>query len=175
MQRRDKWNSMTVRKIMTESTEMNVNSGEILPAVLVNETTTLVTRWIAAFNAHNVEQIVALYTEDAELFDTGMKRIRKAQGEIKAWFTERFQKMSTIQYVSTRSFFNDEEAVICWIANGHTPAILGQCWLSRPFQVEGVSVFRLHAGRIQWQRGYYDHLYVVEQVIPLLRWLPLRL
>ena len=160
---------------MSEPTEMNVKAGENSSAMLSNETTTLVTRWIAAFNAHDVEQIVALYTDDAELFDTGMKRIRKGRDEIKAWFTQRFQKMSTIQYVPTRSFFHAEEAVICWIANGHTPAILGQRWLARPFQVEGVSVFRLHAGCIQWQHGYYDHLYVVEQVIPPLRWLPLRL
>jgi steroid delta-isomerase-like uncharacterized protein len=152
-----------------------MNSGRNVPAMMIDETTTLVTRWIAAFNAHNVDQIVALYTDDAELFDTGMKRIRKGRGEIAGWFTQRFQKMSTIQYAPTRSFFNEGEAVVCWNAHGHTPAILGQRWLSRPFQVEGVSVFRLHAGSIQWQHGYYDHLAVVERVLPPLKWLPLRL
>jgi hypothetical protein len=104
-----------------------------------------------------------------------MKRVRKGQTAIKIWFTERFQKMSTIQYIPTKSFFHEHEAVVCWIAHGDTPAILGQRWLSRPFRVEGVSVFVISSGRIQWQHGYYDHLSIVEKIIPLLRWLPLKL
>jgi hypothetical protein len=30
-------------------------------------------------------------------------------------------------------------------------------------------------GLISWQHGYYDHLQVVEKVLPPLRWLPLKL
>jgi len=53
---------------------------------------------------------------------------------------------------------------------------LGQAWLSRPFQVAGVSIFTLQDGRIQQQRGYYDHLSTLEQILPLLKWiLPRRL
>ena len=39
----------------------------------------LVNSWIAAFNAHDVERIVTLYVEDAELFDTGMRHTRKGR------------------------------------------------------------------------------------------------
>lgn len=162
-----------MRKVINEQTRTNTSLTEDVP--IMSETDALVTRWITAFNAHNVEQIVALYTDDAELFDTGMKRVRRGQNEIRGWFTQRFQKMPTIHYTPTKNFLQQDDAVVCWIASGHTPALLGQRWLSRPFQVEGVSVFRINAGRIQWQHGYYDHLHVVEQVIPPLRWLPLKL
>jgi uncharacterized protein (TIGR02246 family) len=136
---------------------------------------TLTHEWIAAFNAHDVARIVSLYTVDAELFDTGMRQRRKGQSEITAWFTQRFQQMSTIQYTPTSYFFKENEAAIAWLAQGNTPALLRQRWLSRPFQVDGISLFRISAGRIAWQHGYYDHLQIAERVLPPLRWLPLKL
>jgi steroid delta-isomerase-like uncharacterized protein len=136
---------------------------------------TLVNRWITAFNTHNVEQIIELYAEDAELFDSGMKRPRRGRHEITTWFVERFRQMPTIQYTPHKNFFNEREGVIQWIARGHTPPVLRQRWLVRPFEVEGVSIFRMDRGLISWQHGYYDHLHIVEQVLPPLRWLPLKL
>ena len=140
-----------------------------------DEISTLVNSWIAAFNAHDVESIVAHYAEDAELFDTGMRHARKGRHEITSWFTQRFRHMSTIQYTPTQRFLNETEAAICWLARGQTPPILGQRWLSRPFQVNGVSIFLVRSGLIYWQHGYYDHLSIVEQVLPPLKWLPLKL
>jgi uncharacterized protein (TIGR02246 family) len=139
------------------------------------EISTLVHQWMAAFNAHDVERIVALYTEDAELCDTGMKRARQGRKEITIWFTQRFQQMPTIQYTPTRFFFRESEAAICWLAQGKTPAFLRQRWLSHPFQVDGVSIFLVRSGFIYWQHGYYDHLQVAERILPPLRWLPLKL
>lgn len=162
-----------MRKIINEETETNTDVEANLS--VMGEVDVLVTRWIAAFNAHDVGQIVALYSDEAELFDTGMRHRRKGYDEIKGWFIERFQKMPTIRYTPTKRFVQRGEAVVCWVAKGRTPAILGQRWLSRPFEVEGVSVFVVSAGRIRWQHGYYDHLYVVGRVLPLLRWLPLKL
>jgi len=135
----------------------------------------LIQQWMSAFNSHNVENIVALYAEDAELFDSGMRRARKGRDEIRGWFTQRFQQMPTIQYKPTRFFFHNQDAAISWVAQGRTPAFLHQRWLSHPFEVDGVSIFRVHAGRIAWQHGYYDHLHIAERVIPPLRWLPLKL
>lgn len=135
----------------------------------------LVKQWIVAFNAHNAEELAALYAEDAELFDTGMKRARHGRDEIRQWFVQRFQSMPTLQYRPYKNFEQAEEAVICWIARGETPPLLRQSWLSRPFEVEGVSIFRFSADLIQWQHGYYDHLAIVEKILPPLRWLPLKL
>jgi uncharacterized protein (TIGR02246 family) len=140
-----------------------------------NAASALVQQWMAAFNAHDAQRIAALYAEDAELFDTGMKRARRGRAEITTWFTQRFQKMPTIQYTPTQIFLRENEVVVCWMAKGQTPALLHQRWLSRPFEVEGVSIFRLRSNCIFWQHGFYDHLYIAELIFPALRWLPLRL
>lgn len=136
-----------------------------------------VSSWIEAFNAHDVAAIVALYTDDAELFDSGMKYPRRGRDEIIRWFTSRFQTMPSIRYTLTGHTFMQEQgatqAAVTWTTSGHGPRFLGQGWLSRPFRVDGVSVFTLHEGRIQKQRGYYDHLAVLEQVFPPLKWIHL--
>jgi hypothetical protein len=82
--------------------------------------------------------------------------------------------MSSIQYTPTQFFLREDRAAVCWIARGYTPPLLRQRWLSRPFEVDGVSLFLIRSGLISWQRGYYDHLGIAERVLPLLRWLPLR-
>ena len=131
-----------------------------------------ISQWIAAFNAHRVSEIVALYTDDAELFDSGMKFPRRGRDEIERWFSWRFSSMPSIVYHPTSQILMEaEQATVTWTTSGQSPRLLGQTWLSRPFQVDGVSVFTLRNGLISKQRGYYDHLSVLEQILPPLKWL----
>ncbi len=136
-----------------------------------------VSQWVSAFNTHDVAAIISLYTEDAELFDSGMKYPRHGRKEIEQWFYTRFSSMPSITYTPTGQVFMEEgQAAVTWRTRGRGPRILGQAWLVRPFEVDGVSVFTLRDGLIQKQRGYYDHLAVIEQILPPVKWiLPRRL
>lgn len=131
----------------------------------------LVNQWIAAFNEHNVAAIVALYTGDAELFDSGMKRPRRGLREIEQWFTTRFRTMPSITYTSKSQLFTAERAVVTWTTSGRAPRLLGRNLLRRSFHVDGVSLFTLQDNHITAQRGYYDHLSVLEQLLPPLKWI----
>jgi ketosteroid isomerase-like protein len=131
--------------------------------------------WIAAFNAHDVATIVALYAPDAELNDSGMKRARRGQHEIEQWFRARFRKVREIAYTPASELVEGEAVAITWTVSGYTPRLLGQRWLERPFAVDGVSVFTVRADLIVYQRGYYDHLVPVERALPFLRLLPSRM
>jgi steroid delta-isomerase-like uncharacterized protein len=131
----------------------------------------LVNSWITAFNTHDVATIVSLYTDDAELFDSGMKYPRRGKEAIERWFTQRFQTMPTISYAPAYQIIGEAQAAVTWTARGRSPRILGQAWLVRPFQADGVSIFTLADGLIQKQRGYYDHLSTLEQILPFLKWI----
>ncbi|HYT35235.1 MAG TPA: nuclear transport factor 2 family protein [Ktedonobacteraceae bacterium] len=136
----------------------------------------LVSQWIEAFNGHNVLAILSLYADNAELYDSGMKHPRRGRAEIEQWFTTRFQTMPSITYIPASQLYTEAQAAVTWTVRGRSPRLLGQSWLSRPFQVDGVSIFTLQNGRIQKQRGYYDHLSTLEQILPPLKWiLPRRL
>ena len=123
----------------------------------------VVNQWIAAFNGHNVPAIVSLYADNAELYDSGMKRPRRGRTEIEQWFTTRFRTLSSITYTPASQLFTEDRAAVTWTTRGRGPRLLGQGWLARPFQVDGVSIFHLVDGHIQQQRGYYDHLSALEQ------------
>ena len=131
--------------------------------------------WIAAFNAHDVAAIVALYAADAVLNDSGMKRARQGRQEIEQWFSTRFHNVRAIAYQSTSELVDGELVAITWTVHGYTPRLLGQRWLERPFSVDGVSVFTIRDNLIIKQRGYYDHLVPVERALPFLRLLPSRM
>jgi steroid delta-isomerase-like uncharacterized protein len=136
------------------------------------ESLAIVNRWIAAFNAHDVAAIVALYADNAELSDPGMKKgLCRGRAEIEQWFTTRFRTMPTIAYTPHEQIAADEYAVVTWTARAINRGLLG---IPRTFQVDGVSVFTLRDGLIQRQRGYYDHLAAVEQILPLVKLLPSR-
>jgi len=137
---------------------------------------TLVNRWIEAFNDHDVSAIVSLYADNAELYDSGMKHPRRGRTEIEQWFTTRFQTMPSITYTPASQLFSETQAAVTWTVRSRSPRLLGLAWLSRSFQVAGVSIFTLQDGRIQLQHGYYDHLSALEQILPPLKWiLPRRL
>ena len=131
--------------------------------------------WIAAFNAHDVAAIAALYALEAELFDAGMNRKRQGRQEIENWFARRFAALPEISYAPADEVVEGERVAITWTVSGRTPRLLRQRWLARPFVVDGVSIFLIRAGLIVRQRGYYDHLAVVERALPFLRLLPSRM
>lgn len=134
-----------------------------------SELDTTVRQWIEAFNAHEVKAIVRLYKDDAELFDSGMDHPRAGRGEIEQWFTWRFRSTPSIAYMPHEQQVQaNGEIVVAWTASGAGPRFLG----GRPFQVNGESHFTLHDGQIARQHGTYDHLSVLRQIIPVLKWLP---
>lgn len=135
---------------------------------------TLISRWIEAFNRHDVAAIVALYVENAELYDSGMKHPRRGRSEIENWFRTRFRTMPSIRYLPTSEvLLGEKQAAITWTTQGNGPRLLGLSLFTRPFRVDGVSVFHLRAGLIERQRGYYDHLAALEQIASPLKWLHL--
>lgn len=134
-----------------------------------------VSDWIAAFNTRDLGRIVALYSEDAELFDSGMRRPRKGKREIEDWFKLRFSSMPTNVYTPRLDAAHVEEngqVVVPWTLDGRGPRLLGR---ARRFVVKGESRFTLREDLICEQRGSYDHLVVLKQVLPPLKYLPTRL
>ena len=132
-----------------------------------------VSEWIVAFNTRNLEAIVGLYADDAELLDTGMRRPRRGKQEIESWFRLRFSSMPENVYTpQDRIVMEEERAVVPWTLHGRGPRLLRQSWLARPFQVDGTSYFTLQAGQIYRQHGVYNHMAVLRQILPPLRWLP---
>jgi steroid delta-isomerase-like uncharacterized protein len=166
--------SMFAGVIVPPFTALGHQTQEIMEEKIV-DSLAIARAWVTGFNAHDVDALVALYAPDAELCDAGMKRARRGRQEIENWFRQRFAALPEIAYTPADEIVEDDRVVITWTVRGRTPRLLGQSWLARPFAVDGVSVFHLHAGLIAHQRGYYDHLAVVERALPFLHLIPSRM
>ncbi|HEY4385092.1 MAG TPA: nuclear transport factor 2 family protein [Ktedonobacteraceae bacterium] len=130
-------------------------------------------RWIEAFNTRNLVEITALYAPDAELYDSGMHQPRHGLMQIESWFRLRFAGMPANVYSpETYHLVDSEHISVEWTLYGRSPALLGQAWLAHPFQVRGTSSFVLRDTLICKQQGSYDHLFVLRQVLPWLRFAP---
>lgn len=62
-------------------------------------------KWFAAFNAHDVEALVALYADDAEHYSPKLKvrqpetkGLIRGKAGLRAWWTDAFQRLTSLNY-----------------------------------------------------------------------------
>lgn len=80
--------------------------------------TQIAEQWFAAFNAHDLEALLALYADDAAHFSPKLKirqpetkGLVKGKDALRAWWQDAFERLPTLQYQPT-SFTANEERVI---------------------------------------------------------------
>ena len=71
--------------------------------------------WLEAFNEHNLENLLALYNEDAVHYSPKLKiRLPETNGLIKgkmnlrAWWKDAFDRLPSLQYIATSLTANDD-------------------------------------------------------------------
>ena len=119
---------------------------------------TLVNSWIAAFNAHDVERIVALLRGRCRTVRHGYEACSQgAQRDyilVYAAFPTDARRSSIPQH---RRFFNEREAAICWLARGtYTDRCCGSAGSHARSRSTVSASFLVRSGLIHWQHGYYE-------------------
>ena len=80
------------------------------------ENKTIATKWMQAFNEHNVERILDLYDENAQHFSPKLKQrkpetrgliIGKAQ--MRDWWKDAFERLPSLKYDPVRFTANEEQ------------------------------------------------------------------
>jgi len=72
------------------------------------DNTTIANAWFAAFNAHDLEQLLALYSDDAQHYSPKLK-IRQPETNglitgkpaLRTWWRDSFDRLPTLTYVPT--------------------------------------------------------------------------
>lgn len=75
----------------------------------MNSTTAIAYAWFDAFNAHNLEQLLQLYHEDAEHFSPKLKirqpetnGLIKGKPSLRAWWQGAFDRLPSLHYEVVR-------------------------------------------------------------------------
>jgi hypothetical protein len=79
----------------------------------------LALNWIAAFNAHDIEKLLALYAEDAVHFSPKLKvRLPETNGWIsgkpalRSWWEDAFLRLPTLHYELKNLIVNNEQLLM---------------------------------------------------------------
>ena len=79
-------------------------------------------QWFAAFNAHDVEALLALYADDAQHYSPKLKArqpetkgLIRGKGQLRAWWTDAFERLSTLNYEVVKLTANDTQVFMEYV------------------------------------------------------------
>ncbi|MCW3121242.1 MAG: hypothetical protein JWQ38_734 [Flavipsychrobacter sp.] len=87
-----------------------------------HDNTTIATKWFAAFNEHDLEQLLSLYSDDAQHYSPKLK-IRQPETNglvtskpaLRAWWRDSFDRLPTLQYEPTSFTANNDRVFMEYI------------------------------------------------------------
>lgn len=97
----------------------------------------------------NVEPLVALFSEDAELINLAMSEPLKGQDGVRQFWQKYLSVFERIHSKFTHVVESDDTAFLEWISEGALST-------SEPVQYRGISVLETNNGQVHRFRTYYD-------------------
>jgi steroid delta-isomerase-like uncharacterized protein len=160
--------------------EMKMNSkqvltGAILLAMLVlpaiaapadGKSTTasnaaLAEKWIAAWNSHNPDKMLPLFTDDIFYEDVAFGEASHGAAELRKFFVSEFEGVPDLDLKLVRADIHNGHGTIEWTFSGTDKAIYKT---GKKFSVRGVSVIDLRDGKISRNLDFYDSATLMRQV-----------
>lgn len=125
----------------------------------------LLKNWIGAFQACDIERVVACYAEDAVNFQVsagepavGIQQIRKDTAEFFRGFPDAWSRVENLIEAGDKAAWE-------WIGGGtFTGEFYGNAPTGKSFEIRGCGFFTFRDGKIVFQRGYWDKLSWFSQV-----------
>jgi hypothetical protein len=81
-------------------------------------------QWFAAFNAHNLEKLLALYDENAQHYSPKLKvrqpetnGLIKGKAALRSWWQDSFERLPTLRYDVQKLTADDEQVFMEYIRN----------------------------------------------------------
>ena len=113
--------------------------------------------WVDTYNKRDPHALLALYHEDAQIIQVAFDAPVRGRDALLASFVEFFSAFPD-NYTEIENLFEDGEwAIIEWSGGGtFTGELGGTAPTGKSFTLRGCGFFHVVAGRILFQRGYFD-------------------
>ena len=92
----------------------------------MTDNTIIANKWIAAFNAHNLEQLLDLYDDAAIHFSPKLKirqpetgGLIKGKGAMRIWWADALSRLSTLHYALTSLTANEDRVFMEYTRQVH--------------------------------------------------------
>ena len=118
-------------------------------------------QWIAAWNSHNPDQMLALFTDDVVYEDVAFGEVSHGKTELRKFASEEFDGVPDLELKLLRAHIQGTHGTIEWSFSGTDKGVFKS---GKKFSVRGVSVLDLRAGKISRNLDFYDAATLMRQV-----------
>jgi steroid delta-isomerase-like uncharacterized protein len=116
---------------------------------------------IAAWNSHDAEKVVAIFTTDVLYEDVALGAVNHGSAELRKFAASVFEAVPDAKFELVNSSVDRGHGSIEWIFSG-TDHVLYKT--GKRFSVRGVSVIDLHGGKISRDLDYWNAAAIMRQV-----------
>ena len=117
--------------------------------------------WIAAWNSHDAEKVVAIFTMDVLYEDVTFGAVNHGSAELRKFAASIFEAVPDAKFELVNSSVDRGHGSIEWIFGGTDHGLYKT---EKKFSVRGVSAIDLRSGKISRNLDYYDAASIMRQV-----------
>jgi len=118
-------------------------------------------KWIAGWNSHSPDKILALFTDDIFYEDVAFGEISHGQAEVRKFFLSELEGVPDLELKLVRADIHGGHGTIEWTFRGTDRDVFKT---GKKFSVRGVSVIDMRDGKIFRNVDYYDAATIMRQV-----------
>src|ERR1700704_5594739 len=141
----------------------------VLPAIAVppvGKPTTglnsaLAERWVAAWNSHNPDKMLPLFTDDVFYEDVAFGEVSHGSAELRKFFLSEIEGIPDLELKLERASIHGGHGTIEWTFSGTDKGVYKT---GKKFSVRGVSVIDMRDGKISRNLDFYDLATIMRQV-----------
>ena len=112
---------------------------------------------VAAWNAHDDEQVLSLCTDDCVYEDVTMAAVNRGKAETRAFINAVFAAFPDFSMRLTSAFVAGNWGGAEWTMSGtHKGDLPGMPATGKSFSLRGASICELHEGKIKRNSDYWD-------------------
>lgn len=117
--------------------------------------------FIAAWNSHEVEKVIPLFTNDVFYEDVTFGAVNHGSADLRKFAASIFEAVPDVRFELVNSTVNRGHGTIEWIFTGTDKGLYKT---GKRFSVRGVTVIDLRGGRISRNLDFYDAASIMRQV-----------
>jgi steroid delta-isomerase-like uncharacterized protein len=118
-------------------------------------------QWVAAWNSHNPEKMLPLFTGDVFYEDVAFGEVSHGQTELRKFVADEYEGVPDLELKLVRADIQGGHGTIEWTFSGTDKGVFKT---GKKFSVRGVSVIDLRAGKISRNLDFYDSATIMRQV-----------
>lgn len=122
---------------------------------------TIAKEWIAAWNSHDPDKMLPLFTDDVLYEDVAFGSVNHGKAELRKFVADEFEGVPDLELKLLRADFQGNHGTIEWTFSGTDKAVFKT---GKKFSVRGVSVIDLRDGKISRNLDFYDSATIMRQV-----------